>query len=90
MFCKVKQAITGYITGMINNHYRIIESMKKNGFKDHSIQLHENCINELNDLLDFVGDIPEEKECSELNKINEVLEQKINDLTVILEVIIKG
>lgn len=57
----MKQEITGYITGIINNYNRIIEDIKKrnNGFME--LKYCVAFVDGLNDLLDFVQDIPEEK-----------------------------
>ncbi len=61
----MKQEITGYITGIINNRNRVVEDIKKSrnlSRRDLYIQLTEQIsyTNELTDLLDFVQDIPEE------------------------------
>lgn len=58
----MKQGITGYIVGIINNHSRIVENMKKCERQVAVIAYEENYINELNDLLDYVTDIPEESQ----------------------------
>jgi len=38
----VKDKIAGYITGIVNNHIRIVKSMKENGYSRVTIQSHEN------------------------------------------------
>lgn len=57
----MKEAIIGYITGMINNHQRIVDSLTRFKYSDSEINRHKNILNELSDLLDFIEDMPEEK-----------------------------
>lgn len=61
MICKVKAAITGYITAVINNYTRAVENLKKNKAPAHTFSKYQTIIEELNDLLDFIEDLPEEK-----------------------------
>ena len=73
----MKDKIAGYITGIVNNHIRIVKSMKENGYSRVTIQSHENYTNELSDLLDYVMDIPEETVTdtyAEINRLKEKLE----------------
>lgn len=56
----MKAAVTGYITAVINNYTRTIENLKKNKVPEHMLRRYETIREELNDLLDFIEDIPEE------------------------------
>lgn len=55
----MKAAVTGYITAVINNYTRSIETLKSNKAPEHMISRFQTIREELNDLLDFVEDIPE-------------------------------
>ena len=81
----MKSEITGYLTGLINNHNRIVGSMKKFGYSNASIQIDVNYTNELTDLLAFVEKTPEETQQPMtviLNNIeeNELLRKQIREL----------
>lgn len=56
----MKQSITGYITALINVHADIMEAFNDAKSDTISPRLHRRFIGELNALLDFVEDIPEE------------------------------
>jgi len=55
----MKAAVTGYITAVINSYARSIETLKPNKAPEHIISRFKTIREELNDLLDFVEDIPE-------------------------------
>lgn len=57
----MKQAITGYITAVINNYTRAIENLRQNKVDNMIIRRYKTIREELSDLLDFVEDIPEER-----------------------------
>lgn len=56
----MKAAVTGYITAVINNYTRAIENLKTVKTAPITISKYETIREELNDLLDFIEDIPEE------------------------------
>lgn len=56
----MKELIIGYITAVINNYTRTIDTFKQYNAANGSIRRFETIREELNDLLDFVEDIPEE------------------------------
>lgn len=56
----MKQAVTGYITALINSHERRINNLNNIKVPDNVIKNYEEFKNELCDLLDFVEDIPQE------------------------------
>lgn len=83
----MKALIIGYITAVINNYTRSIETLKECGASEGAIKRFETIREELNDLLDFVEDIPEwSKEPVTLNiTINsneevEILRKRIREL----------
>jgi archaellum component FlaC len=57
----MKAEITGYITAVINNYTRTIERLKELQVNDLHLLRSESFRKELNDMLDFVTDIQEEK-----------------------------
>ncbi|HDK7165891.1 TPA: hypothetical protein PTV51_002218 [Clostridium botulinum] len=57
----MKQAITGYITALINNYERKITNLYATNVNLCKIRKYEKLKDELCDLLDFVIDIQEEK-----------------------------
>ena len=84
----MKEAIIGYITGIINNHLRIVESLKEFHYPKQQIIEHQNYINELNDLLDFVEDSKEEK--SYLQKVELIPDKKKDEEILYYRKKIKG
>lgn len=80
----MKESVTGYLTGMINNHQRIVDSLIKFHYPETKINEHKNHVNELRDLLDFVEDIPEENtEVLQLkNKVRDY-EDSIKSMTIV-------
>ena len=88
----MKDKITGYITGVVNNHIRIVASMKKNDFSRALIQSHQNYTNQLNDLLDYVMDIPEETVIDtyvEINRLRDILaKEEVSSEDMAFEIII--
>ncbi|WP_461206887.1 hypothetical protein [Clostridium sp. DL1XJH146] len=52
----MKEAVTGYITALINTHSRILEQSTHPISKGCNRQI----VSELDDLLDFIEDIPED------------------------------
>lgn len=56
----MKALIIGYITATINHYTRSIETLKECKASDGSVRRFETIREELNDLLDYVEDIPEE------------------------------
>lgn len=57
----MKEAIIGYVKGMINNRQRIIDQLIRVNGPDNRINCHENILNELSDLLCFIEEMPGEK-----------------------------
>lgn len=57
----MKKQIAGYITGVINSYSRAIERLKTSGAPITSIDLIQAFKEEFTDLLEFVIDIPSEK-----------------------------
>ena len=58
----MKKEITGYIQGVINSYSRTIERLKVSGVPITSTNSFQSFKEEFSDLLEFVIDIPEEKE----------------------------
>jgi hypothetical protein len=58
----MKKIITGYITAMINSYTRTITRLESIGANTNNIKTLEAAREDLNDLLDFVEDLPGEKE----------------------------
>jgi hypothetical protein len=72
----MKLQIQSYLIGVLNNHKRIIGSMKDNGYSKVSIQSHENYTNELRDLYDFISILPDEQisdTYKEINRLRNIL-----------------
>lgn len=57
----MKEAIIGYVTGVINGHQREIEGLLKARYTPEEITEHQDYVNELSDLLTFVEDSKEEE-----------------------------
>ena len=70
----MKEAITGYITGVINCYTRSITKLNKLYVED--IKRFEAIRDEFSDLLDFVEDLPEQHNSEE----NKVLRKQIIEL----------
>jgi len=77
----LKAEIMGYITGITNNHLRIVASMEKYGFEETLTAIHENVIDELNDLLTFVEDVPEETEFTKVVLAKEGVKMPMSKFT---------
>lgn len=78
----MKLQIQSYLIGVLNNHKRIIGSMKDNGYSKVSIQSHENHTNELRDLYDFISILPDEQipdTYKEINRLRSLLEIEAYD-----------
>ena len=58
----MKKEITGYIQGVINSYSRTIERLKVSGVPITSTNSFQSFKEEFSDLLEFVIDIPQEKE----------------------------
>lgn len=80
----MKKEITGYITASINNYERNIKRMHTLKANAIEIKKYENFANELNDLIDYVTDIPEESQEPITVVLNntevETLKNRINEL----------
>lgn len=70
----MKKEIIGYITGAINNHIRILESMNKYGYSKASVQSHQNYADELSDLSKFITNIPDANKEASILAFNVALE----------------
>ena len=79
----MKKEITGYISGVINSYTRTIDRLNKLGIVETSsfVAFKE----EFSDLLEFVIDIPEDKELAIINFNMALEERKIKGTNEMLE-----
>jgi chromosome segregation ATPase len=70
----VKEAITGYITGIINSYTRSIDRLKKAGAPIGTTNPFVSFKEEFSDLLEFVIDVPEENKEFSILALNIALE----------------
>ena len=79
----MKKEITGYISGVINSYTRTIDRLNKIGIVETSsfVAFKE----EFSDLLEFVIDIPEDKELAIINFNMALEERKIKGTNEMLE-----
>lgn len=78
----MKEAITGYITGVINRYTRSIERLKKCGAPATATNNLVLIKEEFSDLLEFVINIPDDSQTLMLN-FNAVLEDKEYEITIL-------